>query len=162
MMSKILVAYASMTGNTELMAEAITDHLLHLGHEAVMKSFDFDPVDVDDISEYDAVIIGTHTWDDGALPYEIEDFYDELEDVHISGKICAVFGSADSFYDSYGGAVDLVADHVKELGAILLPWRLKVDLEPDQQDIAHCQEFAELIHKALAESHMVKIKLNRW
>src|SRR5690625_6810849 len=82
MMSKILVAYASMTGNTELMAEAITDHLLHLGHEAVMKSFDFDPVDVDDISEYDAVIIGTHTWDDGALPYEIEDFYDELEDVH--------------------------------------------------------------------------------
>src|SRR5690625_1428802 len=155
-MGRILVAYASTTGNTELMAEAITDHLLYLGHEAVIKSFDFEPVYVDDVSEYDAIVVGTHTWDDGALPYEIEDFYDDLDDVDISGKIFAVFGSADSFYDSYGGAIDLVGDRVKELGATLLPWRLKVDLEPDQQDILHCQEFAELVHKTLVERHMVK------
>lgn len=157
-MGKVLVAYASTTGNTELMAEVITDHLIHLGHEAVMKSFDFDPVYVDDIPKYDAVIVGTHTWDDGSLPYEVEDFYDELDDVNITGKIFAVFGSADSFYDSYGGAIDLMGDRVQQLGAILLPWRLKVDLEPDQKDILYCQEFADLVHKALVERHMVKIQ----
>jgi len=155
-MGKILVAYASTTGNTELMAEAITDHLIYLGYEAVLKSFDFDPVYVDDISEYDAVLVGTHTWDDGSLPYEIEDFYDDLEDVNITGKIFAVFGSADSFYDSYGGAIDLVGDRVQQLGATLLQWRLKVDLEPDRKDIVHCQEFAELVHKTLAERHIAK------
>ncbi len=155
-MGKILVAYASTTGNTELMAEAITDHLIYLGHEAVMKSFDFDPVYVDDLSKYDAVIVGTHTWDDGSLPYEIEDFYDEIEDVTITGKIFAVFGSADSFYDDYGGAIDLVGDRLQQLGAALLPWRLKVDLEPDQKDILHCKEFTEMIHKALVERLMVK------
>lgn len=155
-MAKILVSYASTTGNTELMAEAITDHLIHLGHEAVIKSFDFDPVYVDDISEYDAVLVGTHTWDDGSLPYEIEDFYDELEDISITGKIFAVFGSADSFYDNYGGAIDLIGDRVQQLGATLLPWKFKVDLEPDQKDIVHCQEFAELVHKTLAERHIEK------
>lgn len=160
MMSRILVAYASMTGNTELMAEAITDQLLDFGHEAEMKSFDFDPVDIEDISDYDAVIVGTHTWDDGALPYEIEDFYDDLEDVNIEGKICAVFGSADSYYDSYGGAVDLVAERIKGLGGALLPWRFKVELEPDKQDIVHCQEFAEMVHQALSEKNAVNNVMN--
>lgn len=149
-MGKILVAYASTTGNTELMAEAIADHLNDHQHEVVIKSFDFDPIYVDEIAEYDAVLIGTHTWDDGSLPYEVEDFYDDLEDVDITGKIIGVFGSADSFYDNYGGAIDLIADRVQQLGAKLLPLRLKVDLEPDAKDIEHCQEFSSVVQKALA------------
>lgn len=150
-MGKVLVVYASTTGNTEVMAEAIAEHLIHLQQEIVIKTFDFDPVYVDEITEYDAVLVGTHTWDDGCLPYEVEDFYDDLEDVDISGKIFGVFGSADSFYDSYGGAIDLIGDRVQQLGATLLPLRLKVDLEPDAKDIVHCQEFAEMVQKALAE-----------
>src|SRR5699024_344502 len=142
-MSKILVLYASTTGNTELMADAIADHLMHLGHEVVIKTFDFDPIYVDEITEYDAVLIGTHTWDDGSLPYEVEDFYDEIEDVDISDQIFGVFGSADSFYESYGGAIDLMGDRVEQLGARLLPFKLKVDLEPDAKDIEYCQEFSE-------------------
>lgn len=148
-MSKILVLFASMTGNTELMAEAIADHLIHLQHDVVIKTFDFDPIYVDELSEYDAVLIGTHTWDDGSLPYEVEDFYDDLADVDITGKTFGVFGSADSFYDSYGGAIDLIGDHVQQLGAELLPLRLKVDLEPDAKDIGYCKEFSEMVHKAL-------------
>ena len=148
-MGKILVLYASTTGNTELMAEAIADHLIDHQHEVVIKTFDFDPIDVEEIPEYDAVLVGTHTWDDGSLPYEVEDFYDELEDVDITDKIFAVFGSADSFYESYGGAIDLIADRVQKLGAKLLPFRLKVDLEPDAKDIEHCQEFSRMVQKAL-------------
>src|SRR5690625_1067601 len=155
-MGKILLLYASVTGNTELMAEVIEDELIHLKHEVVVKTFDFDPIYIDEVADYDAVLVGTHTWDDGELPYEVEDFYDDLEDVDITGKIFAVFGSADSFYDSYGGAIDLVGDRVQQLGATLLQWRLKVDLEPDRKDIVHCQEFAELVHKTLAERHIAK------
>lgn len=148
-MGKVLVVFASTTGNTELMAEAIADHLIYLQHEVAIKTFDFDPIYVDELSEYDAVLVGTHTWDDGSLPYEVEDFYDELEDVDITNKIFGVFGSADSFYDSYGGAIDLIGDRVQQLGARLLPFRLKVDLEPDTKDIEYCQEFAKVVHKAL-------------
>lgn len=148
-MGKILLVYASTTGNTEMLADTIADHLLQHKHEVEIKSFDFGPVDVEEVLRYDAVVIGTHTWDDGELPYEVEDFYDELEEVDIKGRLFAVFGSADSFYDTYGGAVDLVAERVKNLGAVLLPKRLKVDLYPDQEDFSRCQEFADMVSKAL-------------
>lgn len=150
-MSKILVLYASTTGNTELMAEAIADQLIYRQHEVIIKTFDFDPIYVDDLAEYDAVVVGTHTWDDGSLPYEVEDFYDELEDVDITDQFFAVFGSADSFYEYYGGAIDLMGDRIQELGAQLLPYRLKVDLEPDAKDIEYCQEFSDEIHKTLTK-----------
>src|SRR5690625_551472 len=80
-MSNILLVYASTTGNTEVMAEAIADYLIVHGQEVVIKSFDFDRIDVEMIADYDAVLVGTHTWDDGDLPYEVEDFYEDLGDV---------------------------------------------------------------------------------
>jgi len=141
----ILLVYASTTGNTEVMAEAIADYLLERGQKVVMKSFDFDRIEVEMIHDYDAVLVGTHTWDDGDLPYEVEDFYEELEDVDIRGMPFGVFGSADSFYDMYGGAVDLMGDRIKNLGGHLLPRQLKVDREPDRQDIEQCQKFAEMM-----------------
>src|SRR5690625_2626415 len=107
-MGNILMLYASTTGNTELMAEAIVAYFENKQHQVVTKTFDFDPIDVDELLDYDAVLVGSHTWDDGDLPYEVEDFYEELDGVDITGQIAGVFGSADSFYDNYGGAVGVV------------------------------------------------------
>lgn len=144
-MGQILMLYASTTGNTELMAEAIVAYLEDKNFKVVTKTFDFDPIDVEELLEYDAVLVGTHTWDDGELPYEVEDFYEELDEVDLTGKVCGVFGSADSFYDTYGGAVDLMGERLKRLGADMVPQRLKVDLEPDRKDIGRCEAFAEEI-----------------
>src|SRR5690625_5570201 len=58
MMSNILLVYASTTGNTEVMAEAIADYLIVHGQEVVIKSFDFDRIDVEMIADYDAVLVG--------------------------------------------------------------------------------------------------------
>jgi|SRR5690625_3395815 len=151
-MSKILLIYASITGNTELMAEVIEDQLTELNHEVVIKTFDFDPIYVEEIADYDAVLVGTHTWDDGDLPYEVEDFYEDLDLVDITGKIFAIFGSADSFYPTYGGAIDLMWNRVQDLGANVLENRLKVDLEPDQEDIERCKRFAIAIDEILGSS----------
>lgn len=145
-MGKILMLCASTTGNTELMAEAMVAYLKNTHHyQVVTKTFDFDPIDVEELLAYDAVLIGTHTWDDGELPYEVEDFYEELDDVDVKGRIFGVFGSADSFYDTYGGAVDLLGDHLNNLGAMLVPQRLKVDLEPDREDIQRCEAFVDVM-----------------
>ncbi|PAV30968.1 flavodoxin [Virgibacillus profundi] len=150
-MNKILMLYASTTGNTELMAEAMVAYLEDKNYEVVTKTFDFDPIDVGELLDYDAILVGTHTWDDGDLPYEVEDFYEELEDVDITGKLFGVFGSCDSFYDTYGGAVDLVGDRLKNLGAVLVPERLKVDLDPDAEDIVRCEAFVNTLCKMLTE-----------
>lgn len=146
-----LMLYASGTGNTELMAEAMVAHLENNQHEVVTKTFDFDPIGVEELLRYDAVLIGTHTWDDGDLPYEVEDFYEELEDVDITGRVFGVFGSADSFYDTYGGAVDLMADQLNNLGAAP-PKQLKVDLEPDREDIVRCEQFVDAVVGLVGET----------
>lgn len=151
-MGKILMVYASQTGNTELMAEVMVDYLKTESYEVVTKTFDFDWIEPEELLEYDAVLIGTHTWDDGEMPYEVEDFYEEVEEVDITGRIFGVFGSGDSFYDIFGGAIDLVADRLENLGADVLPERLKVDLEPDKEDIERCRVFAKkLSEKVLVE-----------
>ncbi|MGP4105676.1 flavodoxin [Virgibacillus sp. L01] len=142
-MGKVLMLYASMTGNTELMAEIIAEVVENRGHEVVTKTFDLDSIDVEELLEYDGVLVGTYSWDDGELPYEAEDFYEELDDVDITGKIVGVFGSGDSFYDSYGGASQMMGERFKEKQANLVAERLIVDLEPDKEDVVRCQQFAE-------------------
>ena len=144
-MGKILMAYASQTGNTEIITDNIEHHLNDLGHDVVIKSFDFDLIDMDSLDEYDAILVGTYTWDDGELPYEVEDFYIDLEDIDITGLIFGVYGSADSFYDTYGLAIDLVADRAQNHGATVIEERLKIDLDPDREDEERCARFAKTI-----------------
>lgn len=136
--------YASMTGNTELMAEIIADVVEKRGHKVVTKTFDMDSIDLEELLDYDGVLVGTYSWDDGELPYEAEDFYEELEDVGVKGKVVGVFGSGDSFYDSFGGAANLMGDRFVARGANLIPERLIVDLEPDKEDVVRCQNFADV------------------
>lgn len=157
-MCRVLVVYASQTGNTELMAEAMVDYLKAKSCDVIIKTFDFDWVEPEELLEYDGVLIGTHTWDDGEMPYEVEDFYEEVEEVDISGRLFGVFGSGDSFYDIFGGAIDLVANRLENLGADVLPERLKADLEPDKDDIERCRAFAkELCEKLKSASILEKI-----
>lgn len=142
-MAKILVIYASMTGSTELMAEAMCDHIRELGHDADQRSFDFEPLDsVQEMLNYDGILIGSYTWDDD-LPYEVEDFYDELDNVDLTGKLIGVFGSCDSFYPVYGAALDTIATKVSERGAELYSEKLKIELEPGKKDIELCKQLAE-------------------
>lgn len=144
-MAKIIVLHATITGNTELIAETIADELVSLQHEVDMKSFDFDVIDINEVLAYDAILIGTYTWDDGQIPYTVEDFYDELGSADIQGKLFGVFGSADSYYEYYGGAIDMVANRAEELGADVLPNRLKIELAPDEDDLVRCKGFAHMV-----------------
>lgn len=150
-MSKIFMVYASQTGNTEIITDILEEQLNKQGHEVVVKSFDFDDIPMDALVDYDAVLIGTYTWDDGELPYEVEDFYIEMEDIDLTGHIIGVYGSADSFYDTYGGAIELVWDHAKHLGATLVDEPLKIDLEPNREDEARLAAFARLVSEKIAE-----------
>ncbi|WP_077330259.1 flavodoxin [Virgibacillus siamensis] len=152
-MGKVLMLFASMTGNTELMAEIITDVLEAKGYTVETKTFDLDAIDVEELLDYDGVLVGTYSWDDGELPYEVEDFYDELDDVDITGKVIGVFGSGDSFYDSFGGAANLLGDRFEQKGADLVPERLIVDMEPDKDDVVRCQNYAEVFCKMVENTN---------
>lgn len=84
------------------------------------------------------------------MPDEFLDFYDELDDLDLSGKQAAVFGSADSSYPNYGGAVDLLEEKLEELVAVLVAKGLKVELGPTDPEKAACRELGKQVVLAAA------------
>lgn len=135
-----------------MVTDVIADNLQRLDFEVILKSFDFDLIDIDELATYDAVLVGTYTWDDGELPYEAEDFYVDLEGVDLSGQIFGVYGSADSCYDTYGLAIDLMGDRLKNLGATMVAERLKIELAPDKQDELACAAYATSVAELIQTS----------
>ena len=148
-MAKVLVAYASLTGNTEEMAELIAEGIRQGGGEAVLKSVtDCNAVE---INAYEGVLLGAYTWGDGELPDEFLDFYEELDDLDLSAQKTAAFGSGDTGYDIYCGAVDQIEEKLKERGAQILQDSLKIEYGPSTQEKEVCRQFGrQFINACLA------------
>ena len=142
-MTKILVVYASMTGNTEEMANAIAEGAKETGVEVVSKeSFDASAAE---LSEYDGIIIGAYTWGDGELPDEFLDFYEEMDALDLRGKKAAVFGSGDTSYEIYCGAVDIIEAKLKELGAEIVGESIKFEYNPSETEKEQGRNLGRLV-----------------
>jgi len=98
------IVFASMTGNTEEIADIVADKLRDLGLDVDVD--ECTTVDASDFLEADIAIVATYTYGDGELPDEIMDFYEDLADLDLSDKIYGVVGSGDTFYDEFCKAVD--------------------------------------------------------
>jgi len=142
-----LIVYASMTGNTEELASLIGEGIQEAGGTVKIK--DILEVDVTDLQDYDGILLGAYTWGDGDLPDEFLDFYEELEQVNLAGKKAAAFGSCDSSYEYRGGAVDILAEKLTELGADLVLEGLKIDLSPTAAEKEQCIKFGQSFVKKL-------------
>lgn len=137
---KTLIIYTSMTGNTEFMAECIANELKHDCEKVVLKEAAF--AFADELEKYDQILFGTYTWGDGDLPDESVDLYEETKEIDLSGKKVAVFGSGDSSYSCFAGAVDIWEDLLKEKGCSLAVKSLKID--QDELEIEEkCRKFAK-------------------
>lgn len=149
-MNKAILVYASMSGNTELMATYIAEGVKDKGVQLDVKEcFEIEP---QELSNYDGVIIGSYTWGEGELPDEFQDFYDEMDLLDFHFKKSAVFGSGSTLYSTYGGAVDLLEEKLKERGAEVIVAPLKVELTPDDKDQLLCKEFGRQFAEKLAKT----------
>ncbi|WP_166246550.1 flavodoxin [Paenibacillus turpanensis] len=146
-MATILMVYASMTGNTEDMADAIADGVRDAGIDITVKSV----VDTNasELTEYDGILFGAYTWGDGELPDEFLDFYEEMDDVNLQGKKAAVFGSCDSSYSQVGAAVDILIEKSKEIGAEVTLEGLKIELSPSADEKETCRDFGKKFAQSL-------------
>lgn len=148
-MAKIILIYASMSGNTEEMADAIAAGVREAGEDlTVMEVMDANAAD---LSGYDGILLGAYTWGDGELPYEFLDFYDDMEDLDLSGTQAAVFGSCDSCYAQVGKAVDILMDRLRELGSGIVQDGLKVELTPSDSDRELCRAFGRDFAKGVVQ-----------
>ncbi|MFC2009035.1 flavodoxin family protein [Chloroflexota bacterium] len=94
-MARVLVVYHSRSGNTELMANRISEALRQEGVEVDCKKVE--DADVDELLAVDGVVIGSPTYY-GTMAAEIKRFLDESVRHHtkLDGKVGAAFATAGS------------------------------------------------------------------
>lgn len=137
------IVFASMTGNTEEIADIVADKLRDLGLDVDVD--ECTTVEAEDFLEADVAIVASYTYGDGELPDEIVDFYEDLAGLDLSGKIYGVVGSGDTFYDEFCKAVDDFDRVFASTGAEKGSENVKVDLSVEEEDIEKLEAFAEEI-----------------
>lgn len=145
-MSEVLLVYASMSGNTEAIADLIEEGL----QEENMNVTKLDVVDCDpdQLNAFDSIILGAYTWGDGELPDEFLDLYDEMAGLDFTNKQFAVFGSGDTAYDIFCGAVDLLEAMIDERNGQIVQPGLKIELGPDGEEET-CKDFGRKFAQAV-------------
>ena len=141
------IIYASMTGNTEEIADIVGQKLEELGHDVEVD--ECTTVDASDFEDADLAIVATYTYGNGDLPDEIVDLYEDLADLDLSGKIYGVVGSGDTFYDYFCKAVDDFEEQFAQTGAEKGAESVKVDLAAEDEDIEKLEAFAETLSAKL-------------
>ncbi|ANF48476.1 MULTISPECIES: flavodoxin [Priestia] len=149
-MKEILLAYASMSGNTEAIADLIEEELVK--HGLHVKRAEVYDIDASDLVSAESIIFGAYTWGDGELPDDFLDLYDEMDDIDLSQKQMAVFGSGDSSYDVFCGAVDLIEEKIKRRNGNIAVPGLKIELSPFGEDVEKCKVFAKGFAEVVAKS----------
>ena len=121
-MGKIGLFYGSTSGVTEELAEKIQESI---GEDICdLRSMEDDFDDVNDLLEYDYLLIGCSTWGAGELQNDWrEPLFDmEIEKPDFSGKTMALFGPGDC--EGHGkhfvGALGLLYDQFKSFGATIV------------------------------------------
>lgn len=91
-MVRVLVAYASMSGNTEEVAQIIAESLREQDADVVEHYIDgIKPTP--DVSDYDVIFLGSYTWNLGETPEEVKDF---VYEIGYKPDTVYVFGTGDT------------------------------------------------------------------
>ncbi len=143
---KALIVYGSTTGNTEFVAKACEKLLADAGHEVSVE--DAGKVSADGLcAPYDLVLFGCSTWGDEEIELQDDfiDLFDNFDAIGASGKKTGVFGTGDSSYTYFCGAVDAIEEKLNALGASVLD-TLKIDGDP-QSEKGSIEDFVQTVLK---------------
>ena len=138
---RLAIIYASVTGNTEQLANMVYKAALAQGFRTEL--YRIEDFSLSALSDYDIVLIGTYTWGSGEIPEELRDLYQAFETPNKKELQTAVFGTGDSFFAEFCGAVDRFRDMLYVQTKLVAT--LKVELMPQPSDSTRCEKLIELI-----------------
>ena len=145
------IVYASLTGNTEEIADIVAETLEDLDFDVEID--ECSNVDAQDFEDSDLCIVATYTYGDGDLPDEIVDLYDSMPELDLSGKIFGVCGSGDTFYDYFCKSVDDFEQAFLATGATKGADSVKVELNAEDEDIERLEDFAKKLAQAVIDNN---------
>jgi flavodoxin len=146
-MAKVIIAYFSLTGNTESMAQYIGEGIRFSGNEAVVKKIS-DIKNADDLEGYNGYIFGSPTYHrDMAEP--VKTFLFLAKKTNLEGKLAGAFGS----YTHSGDAPNIILETMEYVYK-MEPFNLQSlnQLEKDvgtQEGIKVCQDYGRVFGESL-------------
>lgn len=141
-MATAKVIFATITGNNEDVADIITEKFEKLGVDVAKE--EISQADATEFNDVDICVVVPYTYDEGALPEEGLDFYEDLQDLDLTGKIYGCAGSGDTFYDDdYCRAVTDFSNALKKARATQGAKDVFVNLAPEADDVKALDSFTE-------------------
>jgi flavorubredoxin len=137
---KVVLVYETMWGATERMAYYISEGIIQEGVPILV--FDVNRADRTEIIkamlESKGFIFGSSTHDNDMLP-NLAGFLEFLKGLKPKNRLACVFGS----YGWAGGAIESIEKILKETGIEVIQPSLKVQYQPNPDDIKKCYEFGK-------------------
>ena len=147
-MALVKIVYASMTGNTEEISEILESTVQEAGFDVERE--ECSEVDIDFFDDADACIVATYTYGDGELPFEFEDFFDELEDKDLAGKIFGVVGSGDREYgDLFCKSAHDFVGALEKAGAKKVAETVEIENNAEDEDVEALKKFVTVLTAGL-------------
>lgn len=138
-MVKAILIYGSTIGNTEILSKSVEEGLKISDTEVTVKNVE--TANVEELKDYDVIILGCSTWGAGDLQDDFISFEEEMEKISLNGKKSAVFGPGDSdvYPDTFCDAVDILEKRLRNCGAEIIVDSLKIDGDVEPK----CEEARE-------------------
>lgn len=146
---KILIAYATLSGNTQTVAESMGKHLAQSPHEVTVVSQE--EIETSLFTSHDLIVLGASTWGEGEGNPTAEAFIQKMKesaDPYTNMKF-AIFGLGDSSYPQFCGVVKEYEEAVSAKQGTMVLESLKIDGYPDDTVFANANTW---IDKAIALS----------
>jgi len=152
-MKRVLIAYLSHTGRTEMMAQYIAEGIRISGQEAVVKKI-ADIKSPDELATYDGYIFGSPTYSLD-VPEAMQKFLLVVERAGLEGKLGGAFGSythdVSYKHDAYAPAIifDTLRDVCKMEPFELGPFHLKEELVETSEGMRACHDYGRVFGEKL-------------
>lgn len=142
---KAQVIFATITGNNEAVADNIVA-ILEEQNVQVKKS-EISQTEPEELADYDLAFLVPYTYDEGSLPDEGLDYFDDLADVELPELTYGIAGSGDTFYEGYYClALDKFDKQMKKTGAKRVAELVRINLYPSEKDK---ERLAIMVHETI-------------
>ncbi len=136
-----------MTGRNEKIAKYLADYLESKGSKVTLQ--EMVDADVFEIVDYDALIVDTYTYNDGEVPEEAQDFYDDLKDIDLERTKFAVLGSSSKEHLHFGRAVDYFTMMLNSSNGEQVADSVKINQDPDEGDFKRVRILGDYVLASL-------------
>ncbi len=140
------IIYESNTGNTDKMAQAVTEGARAVnGVQVILKKVS--EAMAAELANSDAIILGAPTRNTKVAP-EMSRFLGAMKDVPLQGKLGAAFGS----YGWSGEAVGLIRSAMIAQGIRVPGAGVRAKRMPDEASLQKCRELGMRVARSLIEA----------